>query len=242
MSMKGLKGFCPASLSAPSAMLTAWSPILSRSLLILSAATRNRRSTATGCWRARSWTACSSMTISIRSISASAAMTSAAFFSSTSTSASMERWIWRSTSPPIRIRLRRRSSSCSEKCSLTTSSPSRREASAPERLGGNRLQGALGRRFVPVGGDGAEHRLPAEDPFEEVGLAARRFELDLAIGAGQRIELDPARPDPAGDVGDELPVAVVEPVGDPQERGELLDDRPQVGIQPLPVLLRALRP
>ena len=33
--MNGLKGFWPASRSAPSAMLTAWSPIRSRSLLIL---------------------------------------------------------------------------------------------------------------------------------------------------------------------------------------------------------------
>jgi hypothetical protein len=52
-SMNGLKGFWPASRSAPSAMLTAWSPIRSRSLLILSAAMRNRRSTATGCCSAR---------------------------------------------------------------------------------------------------------------------------------------------------------------------------------------------
>ena len=74
--MNGLKGLWPASRSAPSAMLTAWSPMRSRSLLIFRTATRNRRSTATGCCRARSAIADSSIEISIRSTSSSAAMTS----------------------------------------------------------------------------------------------------------------------------------------------------------------------
>src|SRR5215471_9272431 len=241
MSMNGLNGFCPASRSAPSAMLTAWSPILSRSLLIFRAATRNRRSTATGCWRARSCTAWSSMTISIRSISASAATTSAAFFSSTSVSASMERWIWRSTSPPMRIRFRRSSSSCSEKCSLTMTSPFRAPGSAPERRGGNRLHLFLESRLVPSCRKRPESGLAAENTLEEIGLPAGGLQLDLAVGRRERVELDALGPEAARDVGHQLPVAVVEAVGDAQDRGELLDDHAKVGIQPLPVVVGILR-
>ncbi len=60
MSIHGLKGFAPASRSAASAMFTAWSPIRSRSALIRTAATRSRRSPATGCWVARRWITASS--------------------------------------------------------------------------------------------------------------------------------------------------------------------------------------
>src|SRR5204862_7415521 len=198
--------------------------------------TRKRRSTATGCCRASRWTACSSTTISMRSISASAAMTSAAFFSSTSVSASIARWIWRSTSPPMRIRLRRRSSSCSEKCSLTNASPfSLGPSSAEEGLGGNHLEVPLQDRLVASRRHRTQDRLPVEDPLEEVCLAAGALELRLAVAARDRVELDTAGPDSAHDVGHELPMAAVETVGDPQNRGELLDDRPQVGVEALPV-------
>ena len=66
-----------------------------------------------------------------------------------------------------------------------------------------------------------------EDAFEEVRLLAGRVELRLAVAARRRLELDLARPDAAGDAGDELAVAAVEAVGDPQDRRELLDDGPR---------------
>ncbi len=60
--------------------------------------------------------------------------------------------------------------------------------------------------------------------------------------ASRHGQLDAARPEAAFDSRDELPVAAVEPVGDPHDGRELLDDGTQVRVEPLPVLVPRLRP
>ena len=95
--------------------------------------------------------------------------------------------------------------------------------------------------LAAAGRHGAESDPAVEHALEQVRLLARGVELRLAVAARDRVELDAAGPHAAGDARHELAVAAVEAVGDPQDRRELFDDRPQVGVQALPVLVRLPR-
>src|SRR5262245_40459465 len=110
-------------------------------------------------------------------------MTDRAFSASISVRASIARLIWRSTSPPMRMIWRRRSSSCSEKCSFMADVP----FSVPEGFGRQRLEILL-QDFVAAGRHGPQRDVAVEDPFEQVGLLAGGVELGLAVGARRNLE------------------------------------------------------
>src|SRR5262245_57454757 len=135
-------------------------------------------------------------------------MTSSAFFTSASIRASIERWICRSTSPPSRIRLRRKSSSCSAKCSFIVSVL----PLPPEGLGREYLEVLLVHSLFAFRGHRLERDSSVEHAFEEIPFSARLRQLGFAVGACRNREVDAARPDFALDAGDELPVAPVEGV------------------------------
>src|SRR6202011_2923711 len=110
----------------------------------------------------------------------------------------------RSTSPPMRIRCRRSSSSCSEKCSFTISLPL-----TPEGLGRNHLQVSLMGLLFTLRGDRAEHRFAVEHSLEQIGLAPRRIELRLAIAPRRDVELHAPRSNAAAHFRDQLAMAAV---------------------------------
>src|SRR5713226_8368477 len=96
-------------------------------------------------------------------------------------------------------------------------------------------------RLLARGGDCAEERAAIEDPLEEIRLPPGGLELRFAVSARQSLELDAAGPNTAGQVRHELAVAAIEPVGDPNNGGQLLDDRLGVRVQALPVFVRLSR-
>src|SRR3984893_19387363 len=99
-----------------------------------------------------------------------------------------------------------------------------RPRSAPEGLGRQDLQVLL-MHVLGAGGTGAQGDASMEHPLEKIRLLARRVELGLAVRPRADFELDPARTDATGDARDELPVTAVEPVGDAEDHGEVLDGR-----------------
>src|SRR5262249_7855835 len=110
----------------------------------------------------------------------------------------------------------------------------------PERFGRQDFQVLLENLFCQARGNGAQYDTAVEDALEEVRLLAPRAELGLATRPRRRLELDLAGPHPTRDAGDDLAVAAVEAVRDPQDRREFLDDDAQVRVQPPPVLVRLL--
>ena len=169
-------------------------------------------------------------------------MTARAFSASISVRASIARWICRSTSPPIRMSWRRRSSSCSEKCSFTVILLVCLPVLSSRGLRPRGSRGPSGARPASAAdGTAFSDTTPVEHALEEVRLLARGVELRLAVGAGARRELDAARADAAGDAGDDLPVAAVEAVGDAEDRGQLLDDGLEIRVETPPVLVGLLR-
>src|SRR3990172_2908282 len=136
---------------------TVWSPIRSSSLLILTLATRNRRSEAMGCRKASWVKPRSSISMHRRSISSSWARTACTSLSSRSTSARTLLWIIDSASAPM---VRRRSLiACSSvsKCRSIV-----RPSSLPEPPGDVRLGLGLLRLGEERLGEADLHQLPEQ--------------------------------------------------------------------------------
>src|SRR5438445_13844967 len=90
-------------------------------------------------------------------------------------------------------------------------------------------------------GDGSEESPSVEDPLDEIGLAPGGFELRLAVSPRDGLEFHTPGSNTTPHGRHELAVAAIEPVGDPHEGGQLLDDRPGVRVQALPVFMRLPR-
>src|SRR5262249_33448252 len=155
----------------------------------------------------------------------------------------------------MRMRLRRRSSSCSAKCSFTIDpsttncaknskfeNRNSRFYSSPQGLRRDHLEVLLVDGLFAAGRNRAEGGPAVEDSLEEVPLGTSGLELRLAVPSGDRLELPAAAPEPTGHARDELSMASIEPVGDPHESRQLFHDRFRVRVEPFPVLVRLLRP
>src|SRR5215813_967712 len=148
----------------------------------------------------------------------------------------------------MRMRLRRRSSSCSAKCSFTIDPSTTNCAknskfySSPQGLRRDHLEVLLVDGLFAAGRNRAEGGPAVEDSLEEVPLGTSGLELRLAVPSGDRLELHAAAPEATGHARDELSMASIEPVGDPHESRQLFHDRFRVRVEPFPVLVRLLRP
>src|SRR5262249_19843590 len=115
-------------------------------------------------------------------------------------------------------------------------------ALVPERIGRQDLQILLQDLLRQPGGNRSQDDAAVEDALERARVLRSRAELGPAVRPRRGLELELTRPDAARYTGDDLPVAAVEPVRDPQDRRELLDHDAQVRVQPPPVLVRLLGP
>src|SRR6516162_9785438 len=98
----------------------------------------------------------------------------------------------------MRMSCRRRSSSCSEKCSFTVVS-CLDASSIPESFGREYLKIFLMDGRVASDRYGPQRHVAIEDALEEVRLLPGGVELRLAVGPRTRLELEPARAHAARD-------------------------------------------
>src|SRR5947209_20580736 len=120
------------------------------------------------------------------------------------------------------MRLRRRSSSCSEKCSFKVfvlPLPNHFEIRiskfeivllTPQGLGGNHVQVFLMNGLLASRGDGPEENPSVEDPLEQISLAPGGFELRLAVSPRDGLEFHTPGSNTTPHGRHELAVAAIE--------------------------------